>query len=224
MAYRSVASCLTHGDTIRVGRCELVFLIGDESVEDGQMLQFRDADPVDLVTTTNIRAYPSVSRPGTDVGRMARDLNALFKITTILNSIRDLEELQQRLLQLLGEVIPSRRRRNLILRHADEEPTSSYVWHRATKGNSQLQIRRELVQRALWERSPVFSRPAPDSEEKNDSLVCSAGGSGKTIGVLYMTADGKAGELSGRPCSLPQFRGGNRGCHAGQRSGHGSFA
>ena len=37
---------------------------------------------------------------------MARDLNALFKITSILNSIRDLQELQQRLLELLGEVIP----------------------------------------------------------------------------------------------------------------------
>ncbi len=182
---------LTHGDTIRVGRCELVFLIGEESAEDGQMLQFRDPDPVDLLTTTNVRAYPSVSRPGTDVGRMARDLNALFKITNILNSIRDLEELQQRLLQLLGEVIPADAGAIVILRHADEEPTSSYVWHRAAKDSSQLQIRRELVQRALWERSPVLSRPAPDSEEKITVLCVPLVGVEKTIGVLYMTADEK---------------------------------
>jgi pSer/pThr/pTyr-binding forkhead associated (FHA) protein len=157
---------LTHGDTIRVGRCELVFLIGDESEDASQMLQFRDPDPVDLLTTTNVRAYKSVSRSGTDVGRMARDLNALFKITNILNSIRELEELQQRLLQLLGEVIPADSGAIVILRHADEEPRSSYVWHRNGSDKAQLQIRRELVRRALWERSPVVSKPSPESGDK----------------------------------------------------------
>ena len=33
---------LTHGDNIRVGRCELVFLITDESEEALQTVQFRD--------------------------------------------------------------------------------------------------------------------------------------------------------------------------------------
>src|SRR5580700_7199417 len=86
---------LTHGDTIRVGRCELVFLITDDAEERTQAVEFQDSDSAELMTTTNIRAYPSVSRPAVDVGRMARDLNALFKITNVLNSIRSSEELQQ---------------------------------------------------------------------------------------------------------------------------------
>ena len=183
---------LTHGDTIRVGRCELVFLIGDEAEDATQMLQFRDQDPVDLLSTTNVRAYQSVSRAGTDVGRMARDLNALFKITNILNSIRELDELQQRLLQLLGEVIPADAGAIVILRHADEEPSSSYVWHRNDSGKPQLQIRRELVRRALWERAPVLSKPVPESGETETVLCVPLASAERTIGVLYMTMSEKA--------------------------------
>jgi transcriptional regulator with GAF, ATPase, and Fis domain len=182
---------LTHGDTIRVGRCELVFLIGDESEDAAEMLQFRDSDPVDLLTTTNVRAYQSVSHAGTDVGRMARDLNALFKITNILNSIRELEELQHRLLELLGEVIPADAGAIVILRHADEEPSSSYVWHRHGGGKAQLQIRRELVRRALWEQSPVVSKPTSDSDDKDTVLCMPLAGVERTIGVLYMTMSDK---------------------------------
>ena len=180
---------LTHGDTIRVGRCELVFLITDETDDATEMVQFREADSVDLLTTTNVRAYPSVSRPGTDVGRMARDLNALFKITSILNSIRDLDQLQQRLLELIGEVVPAESAAIVVLRHADEEPSSSCVWHR--RGGTKLQIRRELVQRALWERSPVLSRPTPESGEKEAVLCVPLVGVERTIGVLYMTTDSR---------------------------------
>jgi Nif-specific regulatory protein len=179
---------LTHGDNIRVGRCELVFLITEESEEVSQTVQFRDTDSVSLLTTTNIRAFSSVSKPSMDVGRMARDLNALFKITSILNSIRELGQLQQRLLELLGEVIPADSGAILILRHADEDPSSSRVWHRKPEGKTQLSIRRELVQRALWERSTVLSRPSDESGDKEAVLCVPLVGTERTIGVVYMTA------------------------------------
>jgi transcriptional regulator with GAF, ATPase, and Fis domain len=182
---------LGHGDTIRVGRCELVFLITEDEGLTPQVVQFRDDDPVDLLTTTNVRAYPSLSHPGTDVGRMARDLNALFKIANTINSIRDLEPLQQRLLQLIGEVIPADSAAIVILRHADEEPSSSCIWHRRESGGAaQLRIRREVVQRALWERSPVLSRPSPGSEDTESVLCVPLVGVERTIGVLYMIATG----------------------------------
>ncbi len=179
---------LTHGDNIRVGRCELVFLITDESEEPLQTVQFRDSESVSLLTTTNIRAFSSVSKSGMDVGRMARDLNALFKITSILNSIRELAQLQQRLLELLGEVIPADSGAILILRHADEDPSSSRVWHRNPEAKTQLSIRRELVQRALWERSAVLSRPSEESGDKEAVLCVPLVGTERTIGVVYMTS------------------------------------
>jgi two-component system, NtrC family, response regulator HydG len=179
---------LTHGDNIRVGRCELVFLITEDNEQALPTVQIRDSDAVSLLSTTNIRAFSSVSKPASDVGRMARDLNALFKITSTLNSIRDLQQLQQRLLELVGEVIPADSSAILILRHPDEDPSSSCVWHRDGDSKAQLSIRRELLQRALWERSPVLSRPSSEDGQRESVLCTPLVGTERTIGVMYMTA------------------------------------
>jgi len=182
---------LTHGDTVRVGRCELVFLITEDDQQTLQPVQFREQETVDLLTTSNVRAYTSQCE-GTDVGRMARDLNALFKIANTINSVRDLEVLQRLLLQLIGEVIPADSGAIVILRHADEEPSSSCVWQRHPNSAPQMSIRREIVQRALWERSPILSRPLPDSGETESILCVPLVGVERTVGVLYMAAAGSA--------------------------------
>ena len=182
---------LSHGDTVRVGRCEVVFLVGDEEGQVPHVVQFKEQEQhVDLLTTTNVRAYLPNTDTGTDVGRMARDLNALFKIANTINSIRDFEPLQQRLLQLIGEVIPADSGAIVILRHPDEEPSSSCVWHRHPSSNSQFKIRREIVQRALWERTPVLSRPAAESGENESVLCVPLVAVERTLGVLYLLAYG----------------------------------
>ena len=183
---------LTHGDTVRVGRCELVFLITEDEGRTLQPVQFNDDDSVSMLTTTNVRAYSPVTH-GTDVGRMARDLNALFKIANTINSIRDLEPLQQRLLQLIGEVIPADSGAIVVLRHADEEPSSSCVWQRHPTTAPQMRIRREIVQRALWERSPILSRPPADAKETEEVLCVPLVGVERTVGVIYMATAGPAG-------------------------------
>jgi Nif-specific regulatory protein len=181
---------LTHGDTVRVGRCELVFLITEDDEQTLQPVQFKEQDTVDLLTTTNVRAYTSPPHEGTDVGRMARDLNALFKIANTINSVRDLDVLQRLLLQLIGEVVPADSGAIVILRHADEEPASSCVWHRNSNSASPMNIRREIVQRALWERSPILSQPLPNSGETERVLCVPLVGVERTVGVLYMSAAG----------------------------------
>ncbi len=181
---------LTHGDTVRVGRCELVFLITEDDEQTLQPVQFKEQDTVDLLTTTNVRAYTSPPHEGTDVGRMARDLNALFKIANTINSVRDLDVLQRLLLQLIGEVVPADSGAIVILRHADEEPASSCVWHRNSNSAAPMNIRREIVQRALWERSPVLSQPLPNSGETERILCVPLVGVERTVGVLYMSAAG----------------------------------
>ncbi len=61
-------------------------------------------------------------------------------------------------------------------------------------GNSnsaaQISIRREIVQRALWERSPILSQPLPDSGETESILCVPLVGVERTVGVLYMAAAG----------------------------------
>jgi len=179
---------LSHGDTIRVGRCELVFLITEDEEQVHEPLQFRDEQSVDLLTTTNVRAYRPAPHQGTDVGRMARDLNALFKIANSINSIREMAPLQHRLLELIGEVIPADSGAIVMLRHADEEPTSSCVWHRRQNEKAQIQIRRELIQQVLWERTPLLTQ---GGGKNGEGILCvPLVGVERALGVLYMICNG----------------------------------
>ncbi|MGC2108632.1 MAG: sigma 54-interacting transcriptional regulator [Candidatus Korobacteraceae bacterium] len=181
---------LGHGDTIRAGHCELVFLITEDEELVSHIVQFSEEEqPIDLLSTTKLQAYPALGSTGTDVGRMARDLNALFKVANTINSIRDLEPLQQRLLQQIGEVVPADSGAIVILRHAEDEPSSSCTWHRHG-GNAQLRIRRDVVQRALWERSAILSRPTPESGDKESVLCVPLVAVERTIGVMYLLATG----------------------------------
>ena len=77
-----------------------------------------------------VTGEPPMKRLGTDVGRMARDLNALFKIAKTINSLRSLESFGSHLLQLIGEVIPADSGAILIIPHIDEEPSSIITWNR----------------------------------------------------------------------------------------------
>jgi transcriptional regulator with GAF, ATPase, and Fis domain len=183
---------LGHGDTIRVGQCELVFLITEDELLVSRMVQFTDAPQLDGGTTISSHMPPPWAL-GTDVGRMARDLNALFKIANTINSIRDTEPLEQRLLQLICEVVPADCGAILITRHADDEPTSSCSWDRKSGNAAELQIRRDLVQRALWERAIVLSKPSPESKDAETVLCVPLVAVERTIGVLYLIASGKAG-------------------------------
>ena len=181
---------LGHGDTIRVGHCELVFLIGEDDSPIARMVQFRDEPPGDLLTTTSANLLPTDLYLGTNVGRMARDLNALFKITSIINSIRDVEALQQRLLELICEVVPADSAVVVITRQADDDPISSCTWSRKTGDSPPLQIRREIVQRALWERSAIVSRPSVQSRNAESVLCVPLTAVESTLGVLYLIAHG----------------------------------
>jgi len=181
---------LGHGDTIRVGQCELVFLITEDELLVSRMVQFRDEPQLDGGTTISTQMPPPWML-GTDVGRMARDLNALFKIANTINSIRNIEQLEQRLLQLVCEVVPADSGAILITRHADEEPTSSCSWDRRSGDAAEVHIRRDLVQRALWERVVILSKPSPESENTENIMCVPLVAVERTIGVLYLAASGK---------------------------------
>ncbi len=185
---------LGHGDTIRIGQCELVFLITEDERLVSRMVQFRDDAQLDRGSTVSMQMAPPWVLLGTDVGRMARDLNALFKIANTINSIRELDLLQRQLLQLICEVVPADSGAIVITRHVDdEEPSSSSSWDRKSGGAAKVRIRRDLVQRALWERSFIFSKPSPGADEAESVLCVPLVAVDRTIGVLYLIASGATG-------------------------------
>ena len=122
--------------------------------------------------------------PVTDVGRMARDLNGLFKIARAINSQPDLESLQRNILQLIFEVVPADLGALLIIDNVERQPRSTVTWKREGRQLPDINIRRELVLKALWERSEVVSDAS--STEVENVLCVPLVALQKMIGVIYL--------------------------------------
>jgi transcriptional regulator with GAF, ATPase, and Fis domain len=93
---------LQHGDRIRIGDTQFLFLVHEGDVSShASHVELEDRQIVNG-TTMQIRFDDALFL-------MARDLNALMKVSTTINAIRGLEALQKKLLELLFEVVPAER-------------------------------------------------------------------------------------------------------------------
>jgi transcriptional regulator with GAF, ATPase, and Fis domain len=177
-----------HGDTIRVGNSELVFLVYEGEEAESSRVSLSDEPPVSELKTIRVDQPALLTTFGIEVGRMARDLAALFKISNIINSIRDVGLLQRELLQQIFEVIPAENGAIVLLSDLDKEPSSICNWSREPGSQQPIKIQRELVHRALWEQSAIFTNAAPDSNEAESVLCLPLLAVEKTLGVIYLTS------------------------------------
>src|SRR6266852_1004800 len=93
---------LQHGDRVRIGDSQFLFLMHDGEVRSqSSEVKFHD-DQVVSGSTLQVRFNDALYL-------MARDLSALMKVSTTINAIRGIEELQKTLLELLFEVVPAER-------------------------------------------------------------------------------------------------------------------
>jgi Nif-specific regulatory protein len=175
---------IVHGDTIRVGKSELVFLVHDHEKAGTANIRLSDAAPVSTLRTVPVEHTASPTFAD-QVGNMARDLAALFRISNIINSIRELELLQRELLQLIFEVIPADSGAVLLLPDLDEDPSSIVTWSRHPGVEKPIEIQRELVHRAIWERSAIFTG---GTAGEGNVLCLPLVAVEKTIGVIYLTS------------------------------------
>ncbi|MDQ2976861.1 MAG: sigma 54-interacting transcriptional regulator [Acidobacteriota bacterium] len=93
---------LQHGDRVRIGDSQFLFLMHDGEVEPkSSEVQFDDQHVVSG-STLQVRFNDALYL-------MARDLSALMKVSTTINAIRGMDPLQKTLLELLFEVVPAQR-------------------------------------------------------------------------------------------------------------------
>ena len=182
---------LKHGDILRVGQCDLIFLTREDSPPEIPRVLFGERMTTEILRTVKLLDTTEWSQAPSDVGRMARDLNALVKISHTINSIRDPDALQQSLLECIFEVVPADFGAILVLDQPEDEPASVCAFHREDHNTAQISIRRELMQRALWERSAVVSNQADESQTAENTMCVPLVGVQRTIGVLYLTSSGK---------------------------------
>ena len=179
---------LAHGDVLRVGLSELVFLTEDVPASSQGSVYYGGKVSSDILKTIRLGESPQWPANPTDVGRMARDLNALVKISQTIHSIRNVEELQHHLLQCVCEVVPADFGAILLLDQPEDDPSSVVSYQREEKGSRPVAIPRDLVQRALWEQSTVVAEEDVGTPTAAHAICVPLLGVQRTVGVIYLSS------------------------------------
>jgi len=179
---------IRHGDRIRIGSSEFVFLVGEDNDASPQSSGAGKQTTSGMLTAVFLDQRSGLPSDASGIGRMARDLSAFFKIANLVNSFHDVEALQRELLGLIFEVIPAEQGAIVLQPNANEEVNPACMWSRDGEAKQTMVIREELAQRAMWERCAVFTTasiaPAPAEHVLCVPLVAVE----NIMGVIYLTS------------------------------------
>jgi Nif-specific regulatory protein len=139
---------------------------------------------------------------GDVMGLMARDLSVLMKVSTTINAIRGLQELQERLLELIFEVVPAKH--GAILLNDDSgdsqnEFSSMLGLDRLLGPSQKITVSSTVVRRVLKDNAALLVSDAENNDALlTDSLIAAHSRSllcvplimlGHTLGVIYLDTD-----------------------------------
>ena len=180
---------LEHGDRVRIGESQFLFLLHDGDInskssqvqmDDGQMLSG---------STLQIRFDDALYL-------MARDLSALMKISTTINAIRGLGELQKRLLELLFEVVPAQHGAILLTEDDTIEAASVFGLDRTNGKDETITVSQTIARQVLRDGTALLANdPATGPTLGTESLIRARTASvmcvplimlDRKLGVLYL--------------------------------------
>jgi len=147
-------SALRHGDQISVGDSVLVLQLREESPEaSAEDVEFDEGTAAQA--TAEFRAQDALYlQPERIQGelpansKLARNLNALLRISRVVHAIRDLDQLQAQILNLIFEIVPAERGA-ILLNAGGEGFASMYARHRAPSVTSPVRVSRTIARRVL---------------------------------------------------------------------------
>jgi transcriptional regulator with GAF, ATPase, and Fis domain len=171
---------LRHGDQISVGDSIFLLLLQEDTEEStaGRVeyedsltqatAQVRPQDVLYLQPDRILKELPANSR-------VARNLNALLKISRIVHSIRDLDELQGQILDLIFDAVPAERGAILLDGKGDEPFASAFARHRIAKCALPVRVSRTIARQVMQEGLAILGADVPGSNDLAgvESLVSS---------------------------------------------------
>ncbi|HET9711883.1 MAG TPA: sigma 54-interacting transcriptional regulator [Pyrinomonadaceae bacterium] len=183
---------LAHGDRVRIGNSQFLFLRHDDDVPSGSgAVQFDDNRSITGSTVQfgfNDALY-----------LMARDLAALMKVSTTINAIRGLPELQKKLLELMFEVVPATRGAILLVDSSEKEGeaefSSVFALDREKGHDETIKVSRTLARQVLRDGTGLLIGDRDYTASLNQSLEDAQTSSvlcvplimtGRSLGVLYL--------------------------------------
>ncbi len=186
---------LQHGDRVRIGESQFFFLFEDsEDPARTSEIRFDDSEITSAATVR--RSYADV------LGLMARDLSALLKVSTAINAIRDLNELQEHLLALIFEVVPAKHGA-ILLCNDHPDPAREFIsfcgLDRVLGPSQKITISSTIVRRVLKDNTALLIGDTGRNEALHtDSLIAAHSRSllcvplvmhSRTLGVIYLDTD-----------------------------------
>ena len=153
---------LHHGDEIATGDSLFLFLLDEEDrAASASQVEFDDGQPmaetrlihpkeaVYLQPDRLLKELPATSQVG-------RNLNALLKISRVVHAIRDLEELQAQLLDLIFEVVPAGRGAILLSDGEGQEFNSLYARTRQGGQPQLVRVSRTIARKVMKENVAIL--------------------------------------------------------------------
>jgi Nif-specific regulatory protein len=204
---------LEHADEISAGDSSFVFLLEEEELSQPEgAVEFEDAqstaettilhprDAVYLQPDRLLRELPVTSR-------VARNLNALLKISRIVHAIRDLNELQEQLLDLIFEVAPAGRGAILLADREGHQFNSMFARMRQAGQGQLVKVSRTVARQVLEQGIAILGSDVPSHDELRDveSLAASQVRSllcvpltvfQRVIGCIYLDSESLSSRLN----------------------------
>lgn len=180
---------LEHGDRVRIGDSQFLFLMHEGDATSKSSDVRLDEAKVISSSTVQIRFDDAIYQ-------MTRDLSALMKISTTINSIRGLDNILERLLELLFEVVPAQRGAILLTNEGSFETSLVFGLDRAEGKNAAVNVSRTIVQQVLRDGVALLANDAAaEARLVTDSLIAACTHSvlcvplvlfDRIIGVVYL--------------------------------------
>src|ERR1700722_725394 len=170
---------LRHGDEIATGDSVFLFLLEeqDQAVR-ASRVEFDDSHPMAETRLIHPREVvylqpDRLQRELPATSQVARNLNALLKISRVVHAIRDLEELQAQLLDLIFEVLPAGRGAILLAEGAGQEFNCLYARTRHAGQPQLVRVSRTIAHQVMKENVAILGVDVPASGTLRDveSLV-----------------------------------------------------
>ncbi|HYG82752.1 MAG TPA: sigma 54-interacting transcriptional regulator [Pyrinomonadaceae bacterium] len=161
---------LEHGDRLRLGDYTFSFLLNEGDAPAGSSTVLLDEGRISTGTNT------VQMRIADAFHLMARDLSALMKIATTINSVRGLDAVQRQLLELIFEVVPADSGAILLTEDGRAEEFSSvFGLDRKSGPNRTVRVSRTITDRVLSEGVSILSNDVQESGafDEAESLIAS---------------------------------------------------
>src|SRR5579863_6915120 len=164
---------LHHGDEVATGDSVFLFLVEEDDRGAASRVEFDHSQPsaetklihpkeaIYLQTDRLLKELPATSA-------VARNLNALLKISRVVHAVRDLEELQALLLDLIFEVIPASRGAIMLAEGGAQEFSSLYARTRQAGQPQLVRVSRTIACQVMSEDVAILGVDVPATDKLRD--------------------------------------------------------